>query len=113
MSSILKLFRVRFSEPAAPQPKPGARGEHVRLSNPWHSVSVVPGTTCCSAVNDLSGRRYLSSETPPALPLKQCQLIACTCRYRHHDDRRARAPASMRPGAGDAPRRRVEDSPGH
>jgi hypothetical protein len=58
--------------------------------------------------------RYLSSETPPALPLKGCAKVACTCRYRHHDDRRSdrRAP-TLRPTEVAAPRRRADDSSAH
>ena len=61
--------------------------EHVRLSNPWHSVSIAPGPTRCEAVTKMLGERYLS-KTAPLLPLKDCTESACTCRYRHHDDRR-------------------------
>jgi hypothetical protein len=110
--SILKLFRVRFSEPTPPLPERGG-GEHVRLTNPWHAVSVVPGTTCCSGARELAGKRYLSSEAPPALPLKGCPMIACTCRYRHHDDRRGRSTAMPQRETDGAPKRRAEDAPAH
>jgi len=110
--SILKLLRVRFSEPAQSGPV-GGGGEHVRLSNPWHAVSIVPGTSCCSGVRDLAGRRYLSSEKPPSLPLKGCPMVACTCRYRHHEDRRAKSPATTRPPGAGAPLRRADDSSPH
>jgi hypothetical protein len=110
--SILKLLRVRFSEPTPPLPERGG-GEHVRLTNPWHAVSVVPGTTCCSAARDVAGQRYLSREAPPTLPLKGCPMVTCTCRYRHHDDRRGKARAPLQRATVDAPQRRAEDAPAH
>ncbi len=112
MASILKLLRVRFVEPSAGRPaKP--TGEHVRLTNPWHAVSVVPGTNCCTNVRQYSGRRFLSSQAPPALPLKNCPQIACTCRYRHHDDRRDGKQEAARKADAPAPSRRADDSPAH
>jgi hypothetical protein len=36
----------------------------------------------------MSRVRFLSSEAP-ALPLAGCDARACTCRYRHHEDRRS------------------------
>jgi hypothetical protein len=112
MASILKLLRVRFAEP--PSLRSDQRPlEHVRVSNPWHAVSVLAGQPCCSAARELSGKRYLSSETPPALPLKGCVLVTCTCRYRHHDDRRTKAPGSAHPARDSSPRRRVDDAPSH
>jgi hypothetical protein len=110
--SILKLLRVRLSEPTPPFRERGG-GEHVRLTNPWHAVSVVPGTSCCSAVREVAGKRYLSREGPPSLPVKGCPMVACTCRYRHHDDRRGKSPASMRRVDDGAQKRRAEDAPAH
>ena len=110
MASLLKIFTMRLREPEK-GPHPEGRREHVRLTNPWHAVSIVPGARCCSTAGALAGRRYLSSESPPALPLPGCALKACTCQYRHHDDRRSKRPASERSErAGDtAPRRRADD----
>ncbi|MEI8257229.1 MAG: hypothetical protein WCJ30_16265 [Deltaproteobacteria bacterium] len=109
---IRKLFRVRLSEPTPPRLEK-AGGEHVRLTNPWHAVSVVPGSACCLGVREVAGKRYLSSEQPPPLPLKDCPMIGCTCRYRHYDDRRTKPASSQRPAGDGARRRRAEDLPGH
>jgi hypothetical protein len=62
---------------------------HVRILNPWHAVSIEPGEESCEAVCALQDQRFLSSGTPPLIPLKDCDASRCTCRYRHHDDRRA------------------------
>jgi len=110
MTFILKLLRVRFAEPA---PAPRRAHEHVRVGNPWHAISIVPGNSCCYAARTLSGQRFLSSQTPPSLPLQDCSQVACTCRYRHHEDRRAERAQSLGRLAGQAPRRRADDSPSH
>ena len=57
-------------------------------SSPWHAVGIAPGVRSCSMARRESETRYLSKNAPP-LPLKGCDSEACTCRYRHYDDRRA------------------------
>ncbi|MGH9644070.1 MAG: hypothetical protein ACRD3Q_16810 [Terriglobales bacterium] len=63
----------------------GAR--HYHLTNPYHSVSVIPAADACEAARDLRGRRFLSHEAPQ-LPLRDCPHKGCRCHYKHHDDRR-------------------------
>jgi hypothetical protein len=78
----MKFFKLGRSKPA-PQPtaKPAA--------NPYHAVEIKPGTACCLAVQALAGKRHLSSEKPPKLPVQECtRMEACLCRYLHHPDRR-------------------------
>jgi hypothetical protein len=83
--------------------------EHIRLSNPWHSVSIAPGPKHCEAVTKLLGTRYLSSKAP-MLPLKDCTQAECSCRYRHHDDRRLDGAALDRNGMPlPGPKRRSSD----
>jgi len=64
-----------------------AASTHYLISNPYHSVAIVPGAGACAAVRELYGRRFLSGEAP-RLPLPNCPLTACHCGYRHYDDRR-------------------------
>ena len=61
--------------------------ENIRLTNPWHAVAVQPGPKRCKAVEALAGNRYLSKDAPN-LPLRDCTEPQCSCRYRHHEDRR-------------------------
>ncbi len=56
----------------------------------FHAVSVRPGGCGCEAVNALYGERYLTRDDVPNLPLAECTLVKCTCRYVHHEDRRSR-----------------------
>jgi hypothetical protein len=55
----------------------------------WNAVSVVPGPRGCLAVRGLTNRRYLSADAP-RLPVPECSMALCECRYKHHADRRAK-----------------------
>jgi hypothetical protein len=57
-------------------------------SSPWHAVSIVTGYSSCAAARASSGIRYLSADAP-RLPLARCDSpAACSCSYKHHNDRR-------------------------
>jgi hypothetical protein len=78
------LFRFRLRQKFR-----GRTEKRQRISNPWHAVSVVPGLHSCAAADALRDRRMLAADAP-ALPLPDCQSPrTCTCRYRHHADRRS------------------------
>jgi hypothetical protein len=81
---IKKLFKGQ-AEPAVQRLDNGSTRHWI--SNPWHAVSVVPCRGACGAARQSNGVRYLS-KSAPALPLTGCTATACTCRYRHHEDRR-------------------------
>jgi hypothetical protein len=83
---IAAAYRFRLRQKIAEAP--AARVHHI--GNPWHAVSISPGYMGhCAQVGKLSGKRLLSGEAP-ALPLADCTMKAhCTCRFRHHTDRRS------------------------
>ena len=58
--------------------------------NVFHGVSVHAGSGCvCTAVDTLSGVRYLSADAP-MLPLDDCKAPGrCRCTYKHYQDRRS------------------------
>ena len=60
------------------------------MVNIFHGVSVHPGSDCaCTAVDNLSGVRYLSADAP-MLPLDGCNSPGkCQCTYKHYQDRRS------------------------
>lgn len=64
-----------------------AGSEHVRITNPWHSVAIQPGPQRCAAATALIGQRFLSRDAP-RLPLADCSEPACQCRFSKYDDRR-------------------------
>lgn len=55
--------------------------------SPFHCVETHHPQSCCQAVKDLEGKRFLSAEAP-TLPLQQCDNSKCHCDYIHHEDRR-------------------------
>ena len=69
------------------------------LKSPWHAVSIAKGRRPCAAVARFNGQRWLPKNAPK-LPVEGCTLTACDCRYRHHDDRRAKARRESDTGAG-------------
>jgi hypothetical protein len=87
--SFAGLFRVG-------QKKAPAKSAATATSSPYHAVSVIPGADSCAAVHRFTRKRFLSSHAP-TLPLPSCDADACTCRFKHHRDRRA------------GPRRRSEE----
>ena len=53
----------------------------------YHAVSIVVPSGACSAAKALIGKRFLATEAP-IFPVINCSAPSCSCRYRHHDDRR-------------------------
>jgi hypothetical protein len=117
MQSLIDRMRERFLPRARARMPDGPR-EHVRLTNPWHAVSVLAGPACCEAVTRFAGRRFLASggrshARAPSLPLPNCTAAQCRCRYLHHADRRHAPPADRHTGVAAIthPRRRADDTP--
>lgn len=53
----------------------------------FHGVSIRPTSGACRSVQAIAGKRFLPNEAP-ALPLTNCDVSYCGCRYEHHQDRR-------------------------
>jgi hypothetical protein len=89
--SLTKLIKAFFGSQAArvaPPPSAASRSaRHHWVSNPWHAVSIALGARACGKARGLNRVRFLSNEAP-TLPLEGCDARTCTCRYRHHEDRR-------------------------
>jgi hypothetical protein len=77
------LARLGRKEPAAT-----VVTERPRVTNPYHAVSIIPGSEACDAVKACVGVRFLSKEAP-RLPVPGCDRSDCRCHYAHHDDRRS------------------------
>ena len=85
MSTFISRARGLF---VREEPKPTSTKATPKPVTKYHAVSIEPGRNCCHSARMLRGKMYLSSEAP-ALPLKNCVNDQCTCRYAHHEDRRA------------------------
>jgi hypothetical protein len=99
MFDAVKGIFGRRDKPAAEPLRATRPEERVRIVNVFHAVSIKAGPRCCQAARGMSGIRYLSKEAP-RLPLPQCDLATCECRYVHHDDRRSEPRRSADGAAG-------------
>ena len=82
----------------------------------YHAVSIKFDANACEAAKAMSGRRFLSSAAP-RLPLPECNVLDCRCRFAHHEDRRSgkdrRSPfaaAGFRGGSGSFDRERRQSA---
>jgi len=92
----------------------GARDESPRPStsigattSAHHAVSINFSSNACKAARELAGRRFLAAAAPK-LPLADCNVLECNCRFIHHKDRRlgkdrrsSFAPSGFGGGTGD------------
>lgn len=78
------LRKQRAASAAKDQPAALAR----RKNTPYHAVSIVFASNACNAAKAMAGRRFLAT-APPKLPLPDCDVLQCSCRFAHHDDRRS------------------------
>ncbi|MCH9027138.1 MAG: hypothetical protein IIA05_08505 [Proteobacteria bacterium] len=71
-------------------------------AGPYHSVTIKSSRSSCVTARALKGIRFLSKEAP-ALPLEDCDVATCNCRYEHHTDRRGGRRRGAEMGAANIP----------
>jgi LPXTG-motif cell wall-anchored protein len=71
---------VEIHKPSTVQPGSG--------NSQFHAVSIRITGQSCRAAQEMSGRRFLATAAPK-LPLPECDVLECKCRFAHHDDRRS------------------------
>ena len=83
--------RRREAEPGKEEDKTQATlptaSEVARKSTPYHAVSIKIGPNACGAAQAMQGKRFLSGAAP-RLPLPECNVLDCKCRFVHYADRR-------------------------
>lgn len=55
---------------------------------PFHCVHIICTKDSCQFALNIAYSPYLSDEAP-ILPVENCTAEKCTCRYKHHKDRRS------------------------
>lgn len=56
---------------------------------PYRATSIVHDDHACGAVKAIGNKRFLDTDRViPALPLSDCDVAQCNCKYAHHEDRR-------------------------
>jgi hypothetical protein len=79
---LIRIRRKSVAEQTAPKRTTSA------ASSAYHAVSIKMSPGACQAAKDMAGRRFLSTAAPK-LPLPDCDVLDCNCRFVHHRDRRS------------------------
>lgn len=87
--AILVLILLLLRPKQAPPGKRPAAGRPVETgaTSEFHAVSIRFAPTACSAAKALKGKRFLPTAAP-RIPLPDCDVLECKCRFMHHRDRR-------------------------
>jgi hypothetical protein len=80
------LWLRRKSDTPGERPSP-ARPEAAGKTSVFHAVSIKLGPKACLPAQEMSGKRFLSGAAP-RIPLPECDVLDCKCRFIHHKDRR-------------------------
>jgi hypothetical protein len=86
---VLILLLIRRKKPAPSKRPTVARSTKPDATSEFHAVSIKFASSACAAAKALEGKRFLSTAAP-RLPLPDCDVPECKCRFRHHRDRRSR-----------------------
>ena len=79
------LLRIRHGKAKLALKK---AAESSREEVAYHAVSITFEQHACDAAKAMSGRRFLANAAP-RLPLTECNVLECRCKFTHHQDRRA------------------------
>lgn len=79
--------RIETRQSGTPAATGRSPARSVQTASPFRAVSVRIGSDSCGAARLLSDNRFLGNEAP-GLPLAECDVDQCQCRYEHHADRR-------------------------
>ena len=79
---LIRIRRGSTGSESAPPPAPDRTGSE------FHAVSLKVTGKACDAARAMTGRRFLSAAAPK-LPLPDCDVLECNCRFVHHKDRRS------------------------
>jgi hypothetical protein len=60
----------------------------IKREQDFRGISIQICPQACAAAKELRDKRVLTSQAP-MLPLADCNVSDCTCKYVHHNDRRS------------------------
>ena len=84
---LLLIVAVLFIRKQRNQSKQTTSAALQSKINKYHGVGIRYTGRACEAAWRIRGKRFLSVEVP-MLPLADCTMTSCHCRYIHYDDRR-------------------------
>lgn len=79
---------VRKRREGSPQKGSSTELRQKTANTQFHAVSIKYEGRACEAAKNMSGRRFLATAAPK-LPLPECDVLDCSCRFAHYDDRRS------------------------
>ena len=86
---VALVYFITRRKASAPDKRPAAaRPSKSAATTEFHAVSLNFRSSACSAAKSLKGKRFLSNAAP-RIPLADCDVLECECRFVHHQDRRA------------------------
>ncbi|MCH7509122.1 MAG: hypothetical protein IIB68_04705 [Proteobacteria bacterium] len=100
-TGVFRIIQSVLSGKTADQSRPEDKTQGTP-PGPYHSVTIKSLRSSCVTARALKGIRFLSKEAP-ALPLEDCDVDICNCRYEHHADRRDRPRRGTEMGAAKIP----------
>jgi hypothetical protein len=80
---FIRRRQATSNQKSQPAPRKSTR------NSAYHAVSIKFSGNACKAAREMEGHRFLSSSAP-RLPLPDCDVQDCSCRFAHHQDRRSR-----------------------
>ena len=83
---VIWLFLKRFKANSSSTHKPASTTS--KRKKEFGAVSIKTGPRACTAAKYLRGKRFISSQAP-ALPLSECDISDCKCKYDYYKDRRS------------------------
>ena len=90
LAALLLVRRTQKSIAERPATKHKAKPSVGKPENTkYHSVSIRLGGNACTAAKEIQGERFLASEAPH-MPLPDCDVSDCQCRFVHFKDRRTK-----------------------
>ena len=85
IAAYLWFRRLESGKDTSPEPKRPV--STASKNTEFHAVSIRFANSACDAAKAMKGRRFLSG-VAPSIPLSECDVLECKCRFVHYDDRR-------------------------
>ena len=84
----LVLIARQNNANVAERPQVADRRDPTKTGSQFHAVSIRYADSACDAAKATEGTRFLSA-LAPRIPLPECDVAQCRCRFIHHADRRS------------------------
>lgn len=87
VAAFVAARRMTGSQSKKTPQRPVATATAISSHSQFHAVSIKFSGNACEAARAMQGKRFLSSAAP-RIPLPECNVLECKCRFVHFKDRR-------------------------